>query len=97
MNGSLRLLFALNLVDIALTKYLVDRGAFELNPIMRQLLAIDFAWALLFKLAMVGLFIAVAKRALEDSRTVRTAINIANALFVLLVAYQIVGALYLSL
>lgn len=96
MDGSLWLLFALNLADIALTKYLVDRGAFELNPIIRHLLAIDFAWAFLFKVSMVGLFIAVAKRALEESKAVRMAINAANAIFALLVVYQIVGVLYLS-
>ncbi|MCL5292898.1 MAG: DUF5658 family protein [Actinobacteria bacterium] len=96
MDGSLWLLLFLNLADITLTKYLVDLGAFELNPIIRHLLAVDFLWALLFKILIVGLFVFLTRGAIRESSLVRRTVNIANAFFVMLVIYQLIGVVYLS-
>lgn len=96
MDSSLWLLLFLNLADITLTKFLVELGALELNPIMRYLLAIDFVWALLFKVVVVALFIAVTHQAIKESRLVKGTVIIANTFFSLLVVYQLVGLAYLS-
>lgn len=96
MDGSLWLLFFLNIADITLTKYLVDLGAVELNPIIAHLLEINFVWALLFKLAMVGLFILVTRQAVKDSPFVRKTVYLANAFFMALVAYQLLGVFWLA-
>ncbi|MCL4499663.1 MAG: DUF5658 family protein [Chloroflexi bacterium] len=96
MDGSLWLLLFLNLADITLTKCLVELGATELNPIIRHLIEIDFVWALLFKILMVGIFILLTRRAMRESAFVRRTVYAANVFFALLVAYQLVGIIWLS-
>lgn len=96
MDGSLWLLVFLNLADITLTKFLVDLGAFEVNPIIRHLLSIGFIWAFLFKILIIGIFVLIARKAVKESAFVRKSVHVANVFFALLVIYQIIGLVWLS-
>ena len=96
MNGSLVLLFALNIADIVLTKHLVDLGAVELNPIISYLLSLNFAWAVLFKIAVSISFTLIAIAMREHIASMRLMVAGANIFLALLVAYQLVGIIVLS-
>lgn len=95
MKKSLGILFMLNLADISLTRYLCKFGATELNPIIKRLIAIDFSWAILFKLAVGSLFVILAYHLHKKSEIVKPLIGYANLLFSFLILYQIYGILVL--
>lgn len=91
MKKSLGVLFVLNLADISLTKYLCQLGATELNPIIKHLMAIDFSWALLFKVGIAGLFVISAHYLHTKSTIVKPLVAYLNLLFIALVFYQLYG------
>ncbi|HEY3375166.1 MAG TPA: DUF5658 family protein [Candidatus Aquicultor sp.] len=96
MDNSLKLLFALNMTDIVLTRHLTSRGAVELNPIINYLLTVNFVWALLFKVLVSVVFITIVMRLKDQVASMRSLVLGTNIFLALLVVYQLIGVAALS-
>ncbi len=90
------LLYALSILDMLITKFLLETGKFrEINPVMALALQSDWA-TLLLKLFLPAVLMAYLYRRLKmvDARHLRLS---ARALEVLIAAYCIVSMLHLWL
>ena len=90
------LLYALNVLDMVLTKFLLQTGKFrEINPVMALALQSDWA-TLLLKLLLPAVLMAYLDRRLRqvDARHLRLS---AHALEALIAAYAAVSLLHLWL
>ena len=81
---------ALNVADLVLTAYALDRGATEANPIMAALFGVNQGVAMAFKLA-VALVVAVALWSLRRYRMILELSLALVAAFVLLLGYHLAG------
>ncbi len=90
------LLYALNVLDMIITKFLLETGKFrEVNPVMALALQSDWA-TLLLKLLLPAMLMAYLDQRLKivDARHLRLA---AGALEFLIAAYSLVSLLHLWL
>lgn len=79
---------ALNIFDAASTVYAMSEGASELNPIMRALIDVHPLLFVFVKVLVVGLGAAYL-----EHRNAVWALYVANAVYVVVVAWQIANLL----
>ena len=92
--GVLCLLNVLNVLDWHLTEVALARGAVEGNPIMSEIFEVSPWAAALFKIAVLSVVSVAVWRGREYRRMLEFAV-LATGLFSVLVAYHIIGAMFL--